>query len=748
MVRTRFTSLTVVSLFSLTGMASAIAQVNNPPSADKVALEEVIVTAQRREQSLEDVPIAITALSGKALAQAGVDSFEDLESAVTGLQINSFAGYVMPFIRGVGSLVQGPSAVSSVAVYIDDVYSARSLATTFEMDNIAGVEVLKGPQSTLYGRNSTGGTIKVATATTMPGDEAEANLKATFGNYDERRYSAYASGSLGEMVGANIAVYQATHDGYTTGLQARNGGQNLDYFGAPADQDGQAVDSTGIAVKLAFTPTDKLQIITGYRQYDQKDTTGYGSRNLDPDATNAALLALFGMPADYSGVEYGKSYLHRNAVEATHSQATVNVTYAFESFDLSYIAGYATEDYQANIELFGASFPINGFAGDFKNDAWSNEIRAVGTWRDNWNWIVGLAHFQEGTDGHPDRQFADSLNPLTFSYDRRGQAFTDWETEAASVYSDATYTLNSATEITFGLRYTEETFEATNRNGDFNPLDPNDGLSRDSDHQKLDYRLVINHQIEDFGMVYGSISTGFKSGQVNTSNVNSPLIEPEEIQAFEIGTKGTYMDDRLRLNTAAFYSKLDDYQVLRISLGTGAQVAVNADEVVSYGLESDFQFAASHNLTINGGVTWVPHSEYEKFEDAGDPLLLIGPLDASGNRLAASAEIEANLGAEYSLPVSDRTEIAIGGFVNYNSGVFYDAQNTMGSGGLDDSAYTLVNASIAWRELDGDWSVTLWANNLTDEEYVTAGLNVADGVVKSGLDAAPATYGVTFQKRF
>lgn len=237
-------------------------------------LEEVLVTAQKRSESIQDVPIAVTAATQEQLEYAGATSIKDISMVSTGVVVNDSNNFIFPFIRGIGSFIQSGSTNSSVAIYLGGVYFPRLSSAALELDNVEMVEVLKGPQATLYGRNATGGTIKVRTATALPGDELSGKLSATVSDYNNRRLSAYASIGISDTLAGNAAFYMAKRDGFTKNLAATNrdvrDGSEVD--GVDLD----SLETYYLNGKLTWAPTERLQATFAAYTTKSEDTAASG----------------------------------------------------------------------------------------------------------------------------------------------------------------------------------------------------------------------------------------------------------------------------------------------------------------------------------------------------------------------------------------------------------------------------------------------------------------------------------------
>lgn len=706
----------------------AAAQADGEDDA-QARLNTVTVTAQRREENLQDVPIAITAASAESLEDAGVTSLTDLGSISSSVNITDGNAYVFPIIRGIGSFIQGASTNSSVAVYLDGAFVPRMTSTAVELDNIDSVEVLRGPQATLYGRNATGGAINVITRTTQPGDPLSGNVKLTYGEFNNKRVTGYVESGLGDMWAFNASGYWTERDGYVDNLASFN-----------LDSDGEDLDSLGeyaVATKLTFVPNDRTEISLALRASEYDDTASGGGRQLNPTIAGFALASIgaFGPGPFTFATEPGTTYGHANRRRGNDYSANLNAEYQADNFTLTSITSYTDSDIHTSTDLLSASIPTLGFDGVQPSNNFSQEFRVLSTFDGNFNFLTGINYFEDEAD--------QTLFSLFGNMPIVSEVATS-SNKATAVFGEAYIDVTDRIGVTAGVRYTQEDVDATSLQSQVVPAGTSDSLSDDA----VTYRVVVDYET-DWGLLYGSVSSGYKSGGINATNLSGDPFDPEELTSYEVGFKSDLFNQRVRLNGSAFIYDFSGIQGQLVGGPTGgAQYFVNGESADVSGVELDFEAQAMSQLYIWGGATFLFDREYTDFNIPANPVTITPALNATGNKLVGAPESSIVLGTRYEASLGDRGELDFDLNVSYNSGYFLTLENNLGTGGLnDDSGYTVLNGRVEYTMPNGV-SLALWGRNLTDEEYIRAGLSALGGATVLGSDGPPQEFGVTLGLRF
>lgn len=710
------------------------------------ALEEVVVTAQRRAESIQDVPIAVVAASQEQLETAGVSSFKDIAMIDSGIVVNDSNNFVFPFIRGVGSFIQSGSTNSSVAVYMDGVYLPRLSSSALELDNIAQVEILKGPQATLYGRNATGGTVKISTRVANPGDELEGKVSATVGDYGNKRASFFVSGGMSESVAANMSGYIAKRDGFTKNLASSN--LDVSDFDQVKGDDLDNLNSYYINGKLTYEPTDELQFIVSAYKSEYDGSAASGLRQLDPVTASFTMSAFTGGLVPPAAFQFStrdhETYGHADRTYNSSGGASLKVSYELDTMEFMSLTAANSVKSNASTELFEANIPLAGFEGVTNSEDFSQEFQLTVVDGEGLDWMIGMSYFQEESNDYEDLvgiQFLPT-GPIAPVSSR-----VDWSVEAKSLFAELYYPLTDALTLTLGARYTDEIFEATPV-VDF--IDPSGiGIKQDVKDDALTYRAVLDYNT-DWGLLYGSIATGFKSGGLVTANVSAGPYDAEELTSYEIGVKSTLASGSVRLNAALFMYDFTQIQAQTVgSPDTGGAVfIVSGDEADVSGFEVGLDALVTDSFTVQAGMTLLFDNEYKDFVVPANPAAKIPAIDAGGNVMVGSAELIAVLGGQYLVELSDHGSLIFSANVNYNSGYYHTIDNVIGTGGLDDDGYTVVNTRVSFLSADESWELALWANNITDEYFIRSGLSAFGGGTKLGLEGAPRHYGLTAKYSF
>lgn len=724
------------------------------PESEGGVLEEILVTAQKREENMQDVPIAVTALSADTLQKAGVTDTFDLKAVAPSLNFSTaVGGFGLPRIRGIGSTGTGPGIENPVAIYIDGVYITSSTGALTSLNDIEQVAVLKGPQGTLFGRNATGGLIQITTR--KPSQEFQGDLQATAGNFGTYGGSAYLTGGLSESLAASVAFkYEDRSEGY--GINTRTGTEMMtqeSYSGrakllwelggdtsATLSGDVSHVD----AVNPAFRPITRN--VRG-------NFAAGGERDIDSDVDPA-------LESDQYGV----------SLEIRHDFGSVELmslsAYRRMELYVKFDPDGTTEDEWAAIPTRNA--PPLGFAHGFvientQNDSqFSQEIQLLSTGEGSFKWVVGAFYMSGEGEYDPARSvnaFQTAGNAAFFIPPGRYTDLVAKQTlDSYAAFAQGTLALSAATNLTTGIRYTHDereasgirrTFEATGQ-----PVatqTPPQGIeeSYEDTFPRATWRLALDHRFSPDVMGYVSYNRGFRSAAFVSQNIGittalqNRVLKPEIVDAYEIGLKSDLADGQVRLNGAAYYYDQENVQVMQIQ--SGIQTVYNADGAEIYGLDADLTALVIDHLTLTVGVNYT-HARYTDFTNAsitvpqatGGNLLVSG--DASDMRLQNVPDWTASLGASYDIPtaVGDFTL-----FANYyrNDGWPADPDNR-----VQQEAYKLLDASVTWRSTNKMLSVSLWGKNLTDEFYFQqlGASNFAD----NGVQAAPRTYGATFGVHF
>jgi iron complex outermembrane receptor protein len=683
------------------------------------SLTEVVVTAQRRSENAQNVPIAISVISGETLVQAfGLDNIETLQEAVPGLRISMDTGNTKIFLRGVGTTAVATD--NSVGVYLDGVYIASQGSSFMNLANIDYVEVDKGPQGTLFGRNTTGGVVQIVTKT--PSSAASADLRFGYGNYNTFTFNFYGTGSIAPRLAADFAYYY-NNQLDSPGRNLTTGAKNI------FRQNTEVIRS-----KWLWTPTDASTVALAFDYTQDRQASGIvwnflpGAVGVD-DKTK--YVGFYNTASDLDNHWTDRNYGASLRVEHEFLWSRlVSITGARDSLNIHTLDQDATP-----LRLVDAS-PLPELDKTLTQEL---ELRSpVG--KRKLKWIIGLYYM--------DDQFA-SL-PLVINegaYGASGVTFTMLDvyvrepTRSYAAFGQATWEFLRNTNLTLGVRNTDDTKSIR---GDtlVDGLDAVRGRQT-ANFSKLTYRSVLDRQFTPDILAYVSWSTGFKSGQYSLVNFAEPPVRPEVLTAYETGFKTEFLDRRLRINGSAFNYKYQDIQVQEVVVG-GTEL-VNAAQASIYGFDLDINTKLTPFLSLQASLEWI-HARYTNFPN--DPSYVPAPrggndlttINGTGFHMANAPDFSAYGAANYAVRIGGgMLDVNING--SYNSGYYWNPDDR-----LRQPSFALLGGYVKWTDAQGRWSWRLWGNNVTSRHYYTYADANAFGNIYS--PAMPATYGVAVERKF
>ena len=742
------------------------------PASNSATLEEIVVTAQKRQENLQEVPIAVTAVSGDTLERVGITDTFDLKAVAPGLNFSTAVGGIgLPRIRGVGSTGTGPGVENPVATYIDGVYIGSGTGSLTSLADIEQVAVLKGPQGTLFGRNATGGLIQITTK--RPSHEFSGDLTATVGNYDTVGGSLYLTGGLSDSLAASVAFkYEDRREGW--GVNTRTGNDIL-----------TQESYTGRA-KLLWEPGDNTTVtLTGDLSHTEAVSPAFRplSRNV---RGNFASGGQRDIDADIDPPLESQQY--GGSLEIRHdfgSMELMSLT-AYRDMELSvrFDPDGTTEDEwlgvtNANVNPLGTQHGfING--NDQYDTQFTQEIQLLSTGDGPFKWVIGAFYMDGEGKYDPSR----SINASTGALNQYTDLTATQTLESLAGFAQGTYSFTDATNLTLGVRYTSDKREAygirqTYSRATGQPITPQpnyQGIQEryEDTFPKTTYRLSLDHRFSDDVMGYVSYNRGFRSASFVVQNIGTgtttppftptptanKVLKPEIVDAYEMGLKTDLVDNRVRLNVAGYYYDQENTQVMQII--SGIQNIYNAEGAEIYGADIDLTAVVSNNFTVNTGINYT-HGRYTNFPNASIaiprgsspacPFGVAGPFapaqqggnclvngDASGKKLQNVPDWTANLGMTYDIP-SAVGDFTLSANYYYNDGWAADPDNR-----VQQDAYDQLDGSIMWHSPGDTFSVSVWGKNLTDSFYFQQ--LGASNFNDNGVQAAPLTYGVTFGVHF
>lgn len=742
--------------------AIVLASVATPLQSFGAALEEVVVTAQKRAQDMQDVPIAVTAMSADMIKKAGITGVEGIAARTPGFSMGEF-NPTQPqlYIRGIGSNGDGAAnGEQSVAMFIDGVYVNRSAGSATELYDVQSIEVLRGPQGTLWGKNAIGGAINITTK--KPTHEFEAGLEVQAGNYGLKNYRGMVSGGMTDTLTGKISFNDKQRDGYVDSV-----------YNSSVEQGD--LDKTSLRSQILWAPTDSIEamLTLNYATDERSSTAAIANDSTEAGfaiigATLAAARA-DGLPATgfYENYSDNAGYTTMDSQGASLQidwdlpWATLTSLTAYQESESSFynvglgnvsgdiflnygpmstssLGPYAGLDFISYADetsrLISQEFRLSG---DIGNLIWQAGVyynqetvhRGEGTEIDAPSFLIGTVPAGQELAYTPANDLADQYN----------------ETTSVALFGQATYAATDRLDLTLGLRYTEESKDYTNIGTLTGPnanvpviTSPLTSGSQEKTWRAPTYKLVANYHLGDDTMVYASAATGFKSGGFNYSSaLGAPLDEAfneENALNMEVGFKSMLFDNTLRLNGAIFKTDYEDLQVLQQFDCGGCAipplVTKNAGKAVSQGVELEAAYAITDKFQLSGTYAYLD-TEYKE---------LGGILQKDEGNALRNAPRNA-----YSAVVSYETDLSFGGFMDARLEYIHKEKAYQDTANYESAAipeYRTFNARLAYTSANEHWEMAGWVNNLTGEEYYVHNYQLPPfGFVH--VPAMPRTYGVT-----
>ena len=762
------------------------------------ALEEIIVTANKRAESANEIGMSITAISGQKLAEQKLTSLEEITSSVPGLVFaNSQQNTPILTLRGVGFNESSLGVYPATSLYVDEIPLPFPVMAAHSAYDLERVEVLKGPQGVLFGQNSTGGAVNFIAA--KPTEELSYGGDISYGRFNRFETNAFVSGSLGEMVAGRLAIQNVQSDDWQQSLtrDAENGED----------------DYTAARLSLRFQPTDAAEInlnVNGWR--DKSDPQAMQLAAAMPKAFAAApenALRQVSAPftekdnrsADWtdelSGDKEFMQYSLRGDFDLNDS-TTLTALVAHSSYEQDQIQ-----------DADGQALEVDGYRNVGDIDSTFAEIRLGGMAGDNLNWVVGANYEDSSTEEYQVQSFRDntSSRPGTLMMNRVGLAL-EQEIESYAFFGNIDYSFTESLTLKLGARYTDTTIDAlactkaapngpntTDNSGfgsnvgalfnilggmsgnPFTPIGLNDCFTLNNDgvpgfpfvdelaEDNISWRAGLDYQFDENTLLYANVSQGYKAGSYPVISASSyaqlqPVTE-ESVLSYEAGFKKSMIDNRIQWNGAAFYYEYEDKQVRGKTLTPifGAlDRLVNVPESTIIGLETDIVALLGEYFTVTAAVTYVD-SEVDKYTGYN----VFGQIvDFAGESLPYTPEFTYSLDLDYRTPLSQGGTLFMGVNVTGQSktdAVFDGDDIALNpdnvAGGFQKSitenflvvdSYAVVGARLGYESSDERWKIMVWGKNITDEYYFNSVTATSDSGAR--MAGRPRTYGLTVGYNF
>jgi len=735
------------------------------PAAVHAQIEEILVTAQKREQSLQDTPIALTALSAEAIDKRDIIDVHALGNQTPNLYVNVSQGDSTTALFSMRGVVQpNPSNLaneSTVGLYLDGIYVGKGTGAIFDLADIERIEVLRGPQGTLYGKNTIGGAINIISA--RPSGEFGGSARLGVGSdnlvYSKVNLDLPAIGALGEGLGrlaAKVSLVTRQHDGYVK----NNPAEQLSPLARPSatSADFSEQDVTSGRLALQWELADNAVVDYSYDTSRVRNTTPFFQ------LLELAPTSLFNPGAPFAGYQYynylkpgypdegSTDFGNRDHVDIDGHGLTLEVGLG-EELTLKSITGFRQFETTARSDFDGGKLSWYGVGRDVDYDQLSQEVQLLGS-HDQLNWVAGLYYFAEEGSYYSPRIIFGELMGNNVTHNR-----SELDNDLKAVFGQVDWNPAALDRLTLslGLRYSEESKDLFRAVGDFDatPVTYSLGpvalptLELDSNTSVM---ASATWAFTDALNAYVKFAQGYRSGgydgQTSSLAFYDIPFESDEVDAYEIGIKSRWLDDRLQVNGAWFFS---DYQNMQLTLFNGTtSVIENAGEAEITGLELELVFQPVDHLTLSLSYGYLDpdYNEYLVFPTPTTPVNI-----AATARFPHTPENSVNASVDYRLLTTDVGALEVFVDYSYTGAHFIHPYEEAGRTPHEIDSRGLVNARLSLVDIPlgsgfESAAITLWAKNLTDEEYITTNIPFGDIYFLSGSYGDPRTFGAEVTLRF
>jgi len=736
----------------------------HPQAAGEIAdeeppnIEEIIVSAQKRNEDIQVVPIAVTALDQKFLICHEIQNIEDLSGFAPNLYTTHSVNYgAAPIsIRGIGGANGGGNFFNDepVAVYLDEMYIGRLSFSTADLVDIESIQVLRGPQGSLFGRNATAGALLVQPA--RPTAEREGYLRLRFAEYGEWRVLGAFSGPLTDTLRSRVAIGHTDVEGW---------GENT-FTG----EDVNGREDTTVRFSLAWQPSSEMiaELMLERSNQEAKPAT-INVAPVAPGQPSSPFIRRDDLDEALDNSEFSFNDASSNQNEATN--AVLTLSWDLGNTTLTAISGYRHYGLDGRQDSDSTRFTLFNNHGRIGSEQFSQEVRLSSEAGGPFLWTVGAYGYAENSD------VVFSINNYQALFEAGTAATFDasQELDSWAVFADATYAFTDQLSLTFGGRFSEEEKDFTNKQtvltirdsvplpidfltfpagsripGGITLLDP-PLFASDAEFHNFSPRAVLSYELQPDVLTYVSYSQGFKSGGFNSFGL-TPAFEDEEVEALEIGLKSTLFDRRLRLNAAYFTYDYTNLQV-RLPVPTGGVTIDNAGEAEVSGLEVEGSLLITDKLRLDANFAFLD-AELQEFNTQQVPedlMYLLGapiplePVNAAGNELTRAPKFSFFAGLQYAVALGNNIEGLVELSYRYRDGVFFLETNQERNTFKADSADQL-DLRFALHPYRGPLEAALYVNNLTDDRSITQ--VTALGSYPNAAISPPRQYGVEFMYRW
>ncbi|VAV87152.1 TonB-dependent receptor [hydrothermal vent metagenome] len=678
---------------------SALAQADDD---NESVFDQIIVTSQKRAANLQDTPLSVSAMTGDTMAKMGITTIEDLQFFVPGITVTNDSMAIVN-IRGIGTSAFGVATDPSVTVYVDGVYQPRPTTGYQDMFDIERVEILRGPQGVLFGRNSTGGTLNIISKDAS--DEFEGALGVTLGNLNKRTFSGTISGPLTDKVRARATLLRNNRDGIYTDVNTGAKYQDQDTFAGRGT--------------LAFDLSDSFEIVLR-GDFNRERETGFPAVRASYAADIVAAGAT--IPTDDREVAFDTPPVSNTDIWGVSSTAT----WTGEDVGFKSITAYRESSVDQTIDADGTDLFLFDIGFRENSASFSQELQIYNTNSGRIDWMAGLFFLNEDGVGGIDILFQNPKINITESN----------VTTAYALFGQTTLHVTDRLRATAGLRYSYEKKKYVSATG-VNGTEVASGAPTDN-WNAWTPRFAVDFDFSDDVMGYISATRGFKSGGFQLGDAGS--FDPEFLWSYEAGIKSSLFNDRVRANVGGFRYDYTNLQVVEF-IG-GIATTSNAGKAIVKGVEAEFMGRLAEGFDVNATIAYLD-ATYDVFFEGGE--------DFSGNRLANSPEWSYSLGAQYTTELQGNGSITIRGDYAWRDNVDFKRNNLPQ---FRSDTYSLLNANLTYRSADELWEASIYGTNIGDTKYatyITVGRNAAGAAdinVPVTVRGAPRQFGFKLRRNF
>jgi iron complex outermembrane receptor protein len=716
-------------------------------------LEEVIVTATKREAGLQDIAVTVNAFTEETILNAGINSTEDVAILTPSLNVTSntspFSARVS--IRGVGTSQTDPALEPSVGIFVDGIYFSRSGLGMSELTDIQRVEVLQGPQGTLYGKNTNAGAISITTK--KPNlEQTEGYIEATGGNYDLQKLTATVTGPISDTVAYRIAGNVTQRDGY--------------FENSGSADDASDTDDWNLSAKVLFEPSESSSFLFAASRVE-RDTTCCGADATQTPEVIAELENQGFTPIANDSEDYKIATNQTNRFDMESNNLSLTADFELGAGTITSLTAWNDYEFFRSLDVDRSELDIFTIKDEFNSgDSFSQEIRFTSNGEDNLTYQVGLFYHESTTEQGGGEKYAgpntgafigdDFLTiasqqslplplPVTLLAQPGDHLVVDhvWDSETIAAFGQATWSVSDSLRFTGGLRWTQEDkgadlFAQTNSTAAsvaiagrslldsvFAPVDQ----KFDRTSEGVDWLANISYDLNDDVMLFAAVSTGTKSGGFNGANGDPAEREfdDEESINYELGIKSEWLENTLRINATAFQSTFEDYQT-QVQQASGAgSIVSNEGDVETSGIDLNIEAVPLPILTLSAGVLYL-----DKAETSAGPN--------KGQKLTFAPEFSGTVAATFMFPVAD-------GGLFVRTDYSYMGEHITNTANPIEQTRKALNATVGWS--NEDWRFSVWGKNLNDEAYSNL---TASTFSFSGMNAefltTPRTYGASVRYSF